>query len=64
MSEQTPEPPEGDDDREIAEEAKKVDDPAHNPATGYGGVIDTSQHVEKDEAEPDTFEPDVPERDN
>jgi hypothetical protein len=33
MSEQTPEHTEGD-DREIAEEAKKVDDPAHNPATG------------------------------
>lgn len=37
--------------------------PEHPEGDDDGGVIDTSQHVEKDEAEPDTFEPDVPKRD-
>ena len=44
-----------DEGREIAEEVKQVDDPAHAPATGRGGgVIDTSQT--KDVGEPDVQE--------
>jgi hypothetical protein len=36
--------------RDIAEEVKEVDDPAHAPATGRGaGVIDTTKHDTPDE---------------
>ena len=45
-----------DEGRDIAEEAKEVDDPSHAPATGRGGVIDTNQ--KPDAEEPDTFDPD------
>ncbi len=44
-----------DEGRDIAEEVKQVDDPAHAPATGLGGVIDTSQTASP--GEPDVHEP-------
>ena len=50
MSEQDPKYLHEDEGRDIAEEVKEVDDPAHAPATGRGGgVIDTDKHESMDE---------------
>jgi len=52
MADDRPEYEHEDEGRDIAEEAKEVDDPAHAPSTGYGGVIDTDR---PEPEEPDTF---------
>ena len=50
MAEQDPKYLHENEGREIPEEVREVEDPAHAPATGRGGgVIDTEKHATPDE---------------